>query len=312
MNSPSRLSESLLQEHSSIAQLPPDDVLACPICTQQDWEHVRKIRGAWISKCVHCELLVTTNFLRKVHTPHSLYETSKEHHLIYRQQYMRRRRPMYERIMPHLEPFRNSGRLLEIGCSYGYFLEVARQAGWRAEGVEISGYASGVARSKGFRIHQAELRNLELDRGSYDVIAMWDVIEHLVNPADVVERCAELLLPGGAFVARTPNAHALETAGSLFALAYRQLVYPANTPEHVFHFTPETLSTLLQKSGFGRVRTDNYGGWEERIISGRNAAVRTGRYLVMRYAFYRQWPYEFVITGIKPNSICEASCPQAR
>jgi 2-polyprenyl-3-methyl-5-hydroxy-6-metoxy-1,4-benzoquinol methylase len=212
---------------------------------------------------------------------------------------MNRRQPMYERVMPSLEHFRKTGRLLEIGCSYGYFLEMARSFGWRAEGVEISGYASEVARSKGFEIHQGELQTLALDPGSYDVIVMWDVIEHLLNPAVVVERCADLLMPGGVVVARTPNARALGTTGGLLGLAYKQLAYPANTPEHVFHFTPESLSSLLRKKGFGRVETDEYGGWEERIISGRNVGVRMGRYLIMRYAIYRQWPYEFLITAVK-------------
>jgi 2-polyprenyl-3-methyl-5-hydroxy-6-metoxy-1,4-benzoquinol methylase len=201
--------------------------------------------------------------------------------------------------MPCLERFRDTGRLLEIGCSYGYFLETARRAGWRAEGVEISGYASEVARSKGFEIHQAELKTLALHRGSYDVIAMWDVIEHLIDPAEVVALCRDLLRSGGALVARTPNAHALAGRGGLPGLVYRHFTYPANTPEHVFHFTPENLSSLLRNKGFERVEIDDYGGWEERIISGRNAIVRMGRSLIMRYALFRQWPYEFVVTGVK-------------
>jgi len=276
-----------------------DRPLKCPICCRQDWKHVQTVRAASISRCAQCGLLGTTDFLKGVNTTYGIYETSPEHHLVYRQQYMNRRQPMYERVMPSLERFRRTGRLLEIGCSYGYFLEIARRAGWRAEGVEISGYAAGVARSKGFEIHQGELQALVLDPRSYDVIVMWDVIEHLLNPAEVVERCAELLVPGGTLVARTPNAHALGTRGGLFCLAYRQFVYPANTPEHVFHFTPESLCSLLRKKGFGRVETDNYGGWEERIISGRNAIVRMGRGVIMRYALFRGWPYEFLITGMK-------------
>jgi len=283
----------------AVLQAGIDRLLRCPICCQQDWKHVHRVRGASISKCVQCGLLGTTDFLTGVNTTQGIYETSPEHHLVYRQQYMDRRQPMYERVMPSLERFRKTGRLLEVGCSYGYFLEVARRAGWRAEGVEISGYAAGVASSKGFEIHQGELQALALDPGSYDVIVMWDVIEHLLNPAEVVERCAELLLPGGALIARTPNGHALGTRGGLPGLAYRQLAYPANTPEHVFHFTPESLSSLLRKKGFERVETDNYEGWEERIISGRNAIVRMGRRLIMRYALFRGWPYEFLIMGMK-------------
>src|SRR5882724_224888 len=127
-----------------------DPPLRCPICCQQDWKHVQTVRGASISRCAQCGLLGTTNFLNGVNSTDGIYETSPEHHLVYRQQYMNRRQPMHERVMPSFERFRKTGRLLEIGCSYGYFLETARRSGWIAEGVEISGYAAGVARSKGF------------------------------------------------------------------------------------------------------------------------------------------------------------------
>jgi len=81
--------------------------------------------------------------------------------------------------------------------------------------------------------------------------------------------------------------------------AYRHLAYPANTREHVFHFTPETLSALMVKVGLREVEIDVGGGWEERVVSGRNSVVRVGRHLIFRYAYAKGWPYEFVITAIK-------------
>jgi 2-polyprenyl-3-methyl-5-hydroxy-6-metoxy-1,4-benzoquinol methylase len=282
---------------------PDESVLcACPACGNMDWTRALRIRGASISRCSRCGLLGTTDFLDGTATTTGKYDTSPEHHSEYQKHYLPRRLPAYERIMSSLERFRKRGRLLEVGCSYGYFLETARRAGWHAEGVEISAYASEVARSKGFEIHSGKLESLRLEADSYDVVAMWDVIEHLTEPAKVVGKCAELLRCGGALIARTPNANALALRGGLLGLAYRQLTYPANTPEHVFHFTPESLSFLFQKRGFGQTQTDDYGGWEERIISGRNVWVRMARRLIMRYALYRQWPYEFVITGTKGDA----------
>ena|SRR5579859_109269 len=273
--------------------------LSCPTCGTGDWKHVRRVRGASISQCGRCGLLATTDFLVGNATADGLYETSLEHYEEYGDRYLPRRIPAFERVISSLERFRRTGRLLEVGCSYGDFLEVARRAGWRADGIEISSYACQVARSKGFEVHSGELEGLALNRNSYDVIAMWDVIEHLRDPGEIVQRCKELLAPGGALVARTPNADALERRGGLPGLAYRQLAYPANTREHVFHFTPKSLSQLLKAQGFERVETDDYGGWEERVISGGSAPVRMGRYLIMRYAWLRRWPYEFVVTAMK-------------
>ncbi|HVB56313.1 MAG TPA: class I SAM-dependent methyltransferase [Candidatus Acidoferrales bacterium] len=271
----------------------------CPICDKQDWEHTQKVRNVSISKCVHCGLLETTDFLKGISTFQGIYDTPPEHHSEYREYYLSNRLALYRRVMPKLDRFRMKGFLLEVGCSYGYFLETARSAGWEAEGVEISNNACIVARSKGFKVFQEGLREVPLNPGSCDVIAMWDVIEHLTDVAEIVECCAALLRPGGALIARTPDARALQHAKGLFRAAYRHLAYPANTAEHVFHFTPETLSLLMAKKGLREVEIDAGGGWEERVISGRNPLVRLGRDLVLRYAYVKGWPYEFVITAVK-------------
>jgi 2-polyprenyl-3-methyl-5-hydroxy-6-metoxy-1,4-benzoquinol methylase len=302
MNSQPIVNEGTPSEASALATQLTARALVCPNCDVQDWKHAQKVRGASISKCVRCGLLGTTNFLTGLSTTNGIYETSEKHHSDYQEQYVPCREAMYERVLPGLERFRKTGRLLEVGCSYGYFLETARRAGWHVEGVEVSGHACQVARSKGFQIHQGELPSFSLDLGSYDVIAMWDVIEHLTDPSGIVECCAGLLSPGGALVARTPNAHALAMGEGLARLAYRHLVYPANTREHVFHFTPENLARLLRSKGFGELEIDEYGGWEERIVSGRNLLVRIGRHVIMRYALHRQWPYEFSITAVKDSA----------
>jgi 2-polyprenyl-3-methyl-5-hydroxy-6-metoxy-1,4-benzoquinol methylase len=273
--------------------------LACPTCESRAWGKADKVRRASISRCLRCGLLGTTDFLNGITTTEGLYETSPEHHEEYRVHYLPQRLPAFERVIFSLERFRRTGRLLEIGCSYGYFLETARRAGWNAEAVEISSYACQVSRSKGFKVYQDGLRDLSLTAESFDVIAMWDVIEHLTDVEEIVKRCATLLRPGGALVARTPDARALLLTDGFMGAAYRHLAYPANTREHVFHFTPDTLSSLMTKAGLREVEIDTGGSWEEWVVSGRNPVVRAGRHLILRYANAKRWPYEFVITAVK-------------
>jgi len=299
MNSKQIVREDSSAEAPAVATRRSADALVCPICNTRDWEYARWIRGAWISKCVHCGLLGTTDFLKGFSTIQGLYETPPEHHTDYREQYLSARLALYERVILKFERFRKKGLLLEIGCSYGYFLERARQASWNAEGVEISHYACQVSRSKGFKVYQNDLRDLSLTAESFDVITMWDVIEHLTDVAEIVKCCAMLLRPGGALIARTPDARALLFTDGFMGAAYRHLAYPANTAEHVFHFTPETLSALMAKAGLQEAEIDARGGWEECVVSGRNSVVRVGRQLILRHAFSKGWPYEFVITAVK-------------
>jgi 2-polyprenyl-3-methyl-5-hydroxy-6-metoxy-1,4-benzoquinol methylase len=252
-----------------------------------------------LSKCANCGLLATASFLKNYGSLDELYDVTPENHEEYRECYLGSRIAFYKRIVPKLSPFLRSGRLLEIGSGYGYFLEMASRSGWKAEGVEISKYAAAIARSRGCQVHEEDLLTLPLLSETYDVVAMWDVIEHFLHPGEILRRCAELLRPGGVLILRTPNARALHPGGGLVRAAYRHLAYPANTPQHVFHFTPERLSLLVERSGFREIEIDTHDGWEERPVSGRNRLVRIGRHVILRHAHAKGWPYEFVITAEK-------------
>lgn len=277
-------------------------ILLCPSCSSGDWQPAHKVRGTPLSRCTNCGLLATTFFLKNQANMQELYDVTPENEAEYRKYYLASRLQFYKRILSDLKPFCKMARLLEIGSSYGYFLEMASRAGWEAEGVEISKYACDVARSRGCKVHQESLLSVQLLPESYDVVVMWDVIEHLPNVGPIVERCATLLRPGGALIARTPDGRALQPSGGLWKASYRHLAYPANTAEHVFHFTPETLSLLMVREGLLKVGIDTESGWEERPVSGRNPFVRVGRYLLLRHAYSKGWPYEFVITAIKGQS----------
>jgi len=230
-----------------------------------------------------------------------LYDVGPENHKEYKAHYLPARLAFFDRILPKLECFRNSARLLEVGSGYGDFLERASSGGWEAQGVEISDYACRIARSRGCKVYKADFLTVPLVSGSYDLIAMWDVIEHFTDPAEILRRCMQLLRPGGALVLRTPDARALTHRVDLFRVAYRHLAYPANTPEHVFHFTPRDLSSLLTRFAFELVEIEAQSPWPEFVVSGNNAVVRTGRCLILNFACILRWPYEFVVTATKPR-----------
>lgn len=301
-HSPARLgaiSEASLPETIPASTGSDSATLICPSCSSGTWEPAQRVRFTSLSQCANCGLLATTSFLKKYGVLEDLYDVTPKNHEEYRKDYLPSRLNFCNGILPKFGRFRKTSRLLEVGSGYGYFLEMAAQAGWDAEGVEISNYACEAARSRGCKVHQKDLLSVPLPSESYDVIAMWDVIEHLTNVDQLVGRCAALLRPGGAFIARTPDARALRCSKGPLKAAYRHLAYPANTAEHVFHFTPETLSLLMARMGLHEIEIDTSGGWEERPITGRNPFVRIGRYLVLRHAYAKGWPYEFVITALK-------------
>lgn len=132
------------------------------------------------------------------------------------------------------------GRLLDVGCSVGTLMSVAREMGWAVEGLEPNPKAADLARKQGFEIREgffAEEQVRELP-GGYQCVVMSDVIEHVFDPVEALRLASNLLEPGGFLLVSTPN---LES----FWCRKFQL----KALEHLFLFSSENLRTLLERLG---------------------------------------------------------------
>src|SRR5260221_6475924 len=98
------------------------------------------------------------------------------------------------------------GSLLDVGCAAGFFMAEAKQRGWTPVGVEISPHTAQYAREHfGLVVHQSDLLSLDLPPNSFDVVSLWEVIEHLPAPRPILQRAGELLKPDGILCLSTPN-----------------------------------------------------------------------------------------------------------
>ena len=138
------------------------------------------------------------------------------------------------------------GSLLEIGCAAGYFLTVMRERGFGVHGIEISEEIAATARE---RFGLPDIRSKLLAEsgyqpGSFDVAAMWDVVEHMADPITELRRVRGLLKEGGLLVLQTQDVSSLtrRILGSRWH-HFKQL-------EHIYHFDPRTIRTLLARAGF--------------------------------------------------------------
>jgi len=164
--------------------------------------------------------------------------------------------------MKTIEKFKNKGKLLDIGCGLGHFLNIAKQDDWDVCGIEISQPAAEYARNKyGLKVCEGTVENLELRDQDFDVITMWDVIEHIQNPAEALSSIRNKLKTGGLLVIKTPDEKSLFKAISKFLyFASRRkasffLKYVYYLP-HYFYYSKETMHKLLEKFGFNIVRID--------------------------------------------------------
>jgi 2-polyprenyl-3-methyl-5-hydroxy-6-metoxy-1,4-benzoquinol methylase len=137
-------------------------------------------------------------------------------------------------------------RLLDVGAYCGYFLEVAREQGFRADGLELSQWAAAHARSLGFQVHTEPLEVRAASADRYEVLTMWDVVEHLPDPREELAAARTLLAPGGRLYLSTID------TGSLVARLLGPR-WPWLMDMHLVYFDRPTISALLEEAGF-RVR----------------------------------------------------------
>ena len=143
----------------------------------------------------------------------------------------------------------NAGRLLEIGTGAGFFLKAGARAGWDAYGLEVSPEAVAYAcDTLGLRVTRGRAEDVPFEAASFDAVAMFEVIEHLRDPARVLRAAHGYLRPGGGLIISTPNLHSF----SRFALGTNWAVL--SPAEHLYYFTEKTLRRLLVNAGFQRVR----------------------------------------------------------
>lgn len=171
--------------------------------------------------------------------------------------YRRRRQFRLKRAetrLKQIELIMDPGRLLDIGCSLGYFIEAANARGWAASGVEISPYAAEEARSQGLDVRTGTIEDAAFPDASFDCVTMWDVLEHVPDPTVHMLEVRRILADGGLVVIGTPD------LGHFMFRFKRERWRHLKPAEHVFYFCRQSIRRLLEKTGFRLVRPPIIGG----------------------------------------------------
>ncbi len=150
----------------------------------------------------------------------------------------------FERHLRPLEKIKAPpGKLLDVGAYVGVFVEIAAQHGWDAYGVEPSKWAVEQARALGLHLIEGTMASPELEEASFNVVTMWDVIEHVADPFGEIQLAHRLLKPGGLLVVHTMD------IDSLFARVMGKR-WPWLMEMHIYYFSQHTLRMMLEKAGF--------------------------------------------------------------
>ena len=140
------------------------------------------------------------------------------------------------KLINSLQP--NKGRILDIGAGTGDFLSVAKNDGWQITGVEPSDRAKSIAKSKGVSFIE---QTSELENGSFDVISMWHVLEHVPDLDKQIKELKRLLKPTGTLIIAVPNFKSFD------AKHYGNFWAAYDVPIHFWHFSKTAIKLLFEK-----------------------------------------------------------------
>lgn len=170
---------------------------------------------------------------------------------------------------------RPGARVLDVGCAAGYFLQVMSEAGHDVLGVEPSTAIATIAQRElgADRVHVGSLDSAPAAagyrNGSFDLVTLWDVIEHIPDPQATLHRVRRLLAPGGRLLLETQNVQ------SRWARLLGRRWHHYKHEEHLYHFTPTTIARLLADCGFAvELCTADHAG---KYVSLAFIAERAGR-----------------------------------
>jgi SAM-dependent methyltransferase len=239
-----------------------------------------------IVKCASCNLVYTlprlpSNIIWDMYQEDYWQSEAPRHfgysdYLSDRERNLRTFRQRYE-VIRRFKP--EPGRVLDIGCAAGFFLKVMHEEGWNPVGIEPSESMAQYAREE-FDLQEVYSGTLEDDSfedNSFDVVSMWDVIEHLEDPRPILKNIRRILKQDGVLILETQN------VGSVFAKLMGVKWHHYKFEEHLWHFSKETIADLLVSEGFDVVES---------------SPRRGGRYISMDFIIERAGRVHRLLSGL--------------
>lgn len=142
-----------------------------------------------------------------------------------------------------LRKYKTSGTLLDIGCATGSFMENAAPF-FKASGIDISEYAIAQAKAKELDVWQGMLADSPYKDKTFDVVTLWDTIEHVADPKQTISQVGKIVQQGGIVGLTTGD------VSSVFAQMCGHYWHLYNIPQHLSYFDKKTVTTILNEAGF--------------------------------------------------------------
>ncbi len=217
----------------------------CPLCKKNDYNEWGRVGKYTILMCKKCGLGITAPFPTEKELTESnqkVYQVEQRiKTYLSRRSYFEKR---YRDNIAQIKRFKHQGKLLDVGCNIGLFLNVAREEGFSVIGVELNkGCAQYGINNFKLDIRSDYLENVAFADQSIDVVTLFDVLEHVPDIHGFLTEIRRVLKKDGLIVVQSPNIQSLMAALTKSNWSW------LTPPDHLYHFTPATLKLLLKEHG---------------------------------------------------------------
>lgn len=228
--------------------------ISCPLCGADSTDLVWSEGGYDLVRCNACSLMFVGN-PPDAEELSRIYSFESGYHRQLADDSDRASDLARENARHHLdliEQVQGPGHILDVGCASGSFMREAKDRGWIVSGVELNGDTADVARQHGLSVTTGTISAIHADE-RFDAVTMWDLLEHVPNPLDVLREARKLLSPGGCLWVATPNVDGLFPSMSLRVADWVGVWPHPEPPHHLCQFSEKTLRQALARAGFTRV-----------------------------------------------------------
>ena len=220
----------------------------CPLCGSGEAERLFAKNGFPHLRCRNCRMVYVSPILR----PDLLERNYEESEfadswfgVLLTETQREFDRPKFLEGLDRLEQNGPKGRVLDIGCGTGHFLELARDRGWEVAGLELHGESVIRCRGLGIPILGGLIEEAQLPDRAFQAVTLWDVLPHVPSPRSLLREIRRILDPGGSLLLPVAN------VVSLAARILRERCNLFSGHGYVNLYGPGTLRRLLEEEGFG-------------------------------------------------------------
>lgn len=219
----------------------------CILCGNDELIPMERYKAAHLCQCLKCHLVFSSQ--QPTSNEIELLQKSKKWKDHITDDAYRR----YTHILDRFEHFRKNGRILDLDCSHGEFLEMAKERGWAVYGTADTKEALELCRSKGLEMYEGAMNVEIFAENSFDIVCARNILEHITNPNEEIKKIKRIIRSGGLLYVTTPNFN------SFLRFRLREKYSIISYPLRLVYYTRRPFKRLFKINDFKIMETEASG-----------------------------------------------------